>query len=346
MAAGVRMRLLSASLAICFALGLTISAQGQNVSIAACGDVLLDRGVAAEIRQHGVTYPFSHVRSTLRKADIAFANLECPLVSGGIPVVKKFTFHVNPTSAACLNDAGLDILSVANNHTLDYGRSGLVQTMDTLGRHKLAWCGAGKSLADATKPTIRVIHGVRVAFVGFCDFVPVGVFLRDDRPTQVMASEENIRQSIALARQEADVVVASFHWGIEFSPRPSDRQRHLGRYAAKCGADLVLGHHPHVLEGFEIARNGSRRTLIAYSLGNFVFDQRLGFNHDRESTLILNVILSKSGLVSASFLPAVIDHCAPTPATGADAMRIESRLKQLSAELNTKVEGNQIRFNE
>lgn len=308
---------------------------GQSVTITASGDVLLDRGVATQVQEHGYTYPFAHVKKTLRSADIAFANLECPLTTNGIEVNKHPVFKANPKMAACLVDGGLKIMSCANNHSMDCGRVGITETMDTLKSHGIKWCGAGPTLPDALTPTIITVHGVRVAFVGFCQFLPEGVFIRDDRPTLAMATDDNVRQAVTAARKQADIVVASFHWGIEFTDRPTDLQRHLAHVAAECGADLVFGHHPHVTQALEVVKNNGRVCLIDYSLGNFVFDQHLGFNKDPESTIILKVIAGKHGLREASIIPITIHHCAPSIAEGSDGDIIVNRLAGLSSELGT-----------
>jgi len=322
---------------------LTLPANAQT--IAAAGDVLLDRGVAAQVQRHGYGYPFAHIRSTLRSADIAFANLECPITSRGIKVNKRFCFKADPRMTACLADGGLDVLSCANNHSMDCGRTGLVQTMAALKVKGVHWCGAGDTLADALTPTVVRVHGLRIAFVGFCDFIPEGVFLRDDRPTLAMASDENVRAAVTAARKQADIVVASFHWGVEFTDGVTDRQRHLAHVAAQSGADLVFGHHPHVTQGIEIVHTGKRTCLIDYSLGNFVFDTHLGYNKDPESTIILKVVVNRHGLRRASFLPVTIRQCAPSIAHGEEAVGMEARISRLSEQLGTKILGNTIELN-
>jgi poly-gamma-glutamate synthesis protein (capsule biosynthesis protein) len=159
-----------------------------------------------------------------------------------------------------------------------------------------------------------------------------------------MDDEENVRRAVAAARKQADIVVASFHWGIEFHDFPVDRQRHLAHVAVDAGADLILGHHPHVCQGIEVVHARGRNCLIDYSLGNFVFDTHLGWNKDPESTIILKVKFDKSGLRSASIVPVIIHKCAPSIAAGADAETVERRMKKLSAKLGTSIVGDQVRF--
>jgi poly-gamma-glutamate capsule biosynthesis protein CapA/YwtB (metallophosphatase superfamily) len=319
-----------------------LAALGQLVTINASGDILLDRGVAVEVGRHGYGYPLANVRKTLTSADFAFANLECPLSSTGTPVDKRYSFRANPLMAACLSDGGISVVSCANNHSMDCGSIGLKETMDTLRARHIAWCGAGNTLADALTPTVIKVRGVRIAFVGFCQFVPNGIVLRPNSPTLALASDANVIQAVTAARKQADIVIASFHWGVEFTSQPTDIQEHLAHVAAENGADLVFGHHPHVTQGLEVVRTNGRICLIDYSLGNFVFDQHLRSNKDPESTVILKVSVGKDGLKSASIIPVCIYNCAPYIATGPDARVIGARVAALSSELGTKITQNNV----
>jgi poly-gamma-glutamate capsule biosynthesis protein CapA/YwtB (metallophosphatase superfamily) len=316
------------------------------VTLAAVGDLLLDRGVGEQIARRGSGYPFEAVAETLSGADIAFGNLECPLSAKGTRVAKRYSFQARPETAACLVKGGFDLLSLANNHTMDCGRTGLVETMQGLARNGIHWCGAGRTRREAETPTVLTVKGLRVAFVGFGDFLPEGSFLRDDRPTIAFAEAERVRAAVAAARGMADVVVASFHWGIEYESRPHPRQKALARVAVAAGADLVLGHHPHVLQGLEIAPAGSGRdrpALIAYSLGNFLFDRRTG---RALQSVILRCALTRRGVAGAELIPVQLDGMRPCPASGPAARTILARLTRLSAERNTRVEMGRVQIKE
>jgi poly-gamma-glutamate synthesis protein (capsule biosynthesis protein) len=308
----------------------------ETVTLAAVGDILLDRGVGKRIEQHGADYPFRYVAPILREADIAFGNLECPISESGRLVVKPYRFRAHPRVLDGLVNAGFDILSLANNHTLDCGRDGLIETLDHLKSRGLRGVGAGHTRAEAEEAIYLEAKGVRVAFVGFCDFIPEGVFLRDDRASIAMASAEGVRRAVKRARAQADIVIVSFHWGIEYRARPSPRQIELARAAAESGADLVLGHHPHVLQGLEAMRvktdSGERNVLIAYSLGNFVFDPR---GEEPSRAMILRVTLRKTGVVRAEILPWRLEDGSPRPASPAESAAIIQRVTALSAEKNT-----------
>jgi poly-gamma-glutamate synthesis protein (capsule biosynthesis protein) len=313
-------------------------------TLAAVGDILLDREVGKQITRHGTDHPFQHVGSLLSAADITIGNLECPLAEKGTPVTKRYSFRARPETVECLVRAGFDLLSLANNHSMDCGRTGLVETMETLDRAGLRWCGAGHTRSEAETAAVLTVKGLTIAFVGFCEFLPEGSFLREDRPTIAFASESRVRRTVAAARKRADVVVASFHWGVEYESRPHPRQKELARTAVAAGADLVLGHHPHVLQGAEVVRSASqpdRPALVAYSLGNFVFDPRPG---RALQSVILRCTLSRRGLTSAEFVPIQIDGVRPRPAPAAERELILGRLTVLSAERSTQIVGSRVAF--
>jgi gamma-polyglutamate biosynthesis protein CapA len=303
-----------------------------EVTLVAVGDILLDRGVGKQIVRFGADYPFERVGGLLREADIAFGNLECPLAAGGEKVKKRYSFRAKPEMAESLARAGFDLLSLANNHTMDCGRIGLTETMENLSRPNLRWCGAGKTRSEAEMATVLEVQGIRVAFVGFCEFVPERAFPRDDRPTILFAEEETVRRVVSAARPQADVVIASFHWGIEFDSRPTEFQKGLARAAVESGADIVLGHHPHVLQPLEVMSHNGRRALIAYSLGNFVFDPT---SSAPSRSMILRCTFGKNGLHRAEVLPMQIEQCRPRPAEAAETETIRSRLTSLSGERAT-----------
>lgn len=325
------------------------SAQHKStVTLNAVGDVLLDRGVRRDIQRFGMSYPFSATSKVLSASDLTFANLECPLAARAAKVGKKVTFKASPTTAHCLSRAGIDIVSLANNHALDCGPVGLRETFRALKRHKVLWCGAG-STGDAAELATRVtIKGVRVAFVAFSEFRPTGFASSEAKSAIALASPTTIQRAVNAARVGADVVVASFHWGIGGQSRPTVQQKAWAHLAVRCGADLVLGHHPHVLQGIGTVAQQStlkgrkRRALIAYSLGNFVFDAPRRYDRRTAQTLILRVTLDRLGVRSAEVVPVVLEGTRPRPATGAQAVEIVRRLTELSGELGTQISNGRV----
>jgi len=285
----------------------------NSLVLAATGDILLDRGVGRQIDVHGPDHPFALVAPRLRAADLAFGNLECPIGPACDPQVKDFSFRGRPGAAQALARAGYDVVSLANNHGLDCNEPGVLGSIEELQAAGIAACGAGVEAETAAAPVIVVRQGIRVAIACFTDFPPPGLDLPDDGPTIAQARRDRIASAIIVGRRDADVVVASFHWGREYMLVPDDRQIALARLAVASGADVVLGHHPHVLQPIEWMDGfhpGGRRALVAWSLGNFVFDQH---GPETSRSIVLEVRLGRSGVVGYSEVPVVIRGARPVP---------------------------------
>lgn len=316
-------------------------AEGRGaVILAAGGDVMLDRGVAREIAARGTDWPFGGVRRILSRADVAFANLECPLSDRQPKLRKPIAFRGPGAAGRWLADAGLDVVSLANNHAVDCGREGLVETMGHLEGAGVRWCGAGRTRGDAETARFITCRGLRVAFVGFSEFSE-GAVKRDRVPTIALAEAADVRRSVAAARAAADVVVASFHWGDEYTAGPNEGQRRIATVAAQAGADLLLGHHPHVAQGFAwIPRGGGRSPMLAaYSLGNLVFDQSHPGTRDG---VILRVALTRDGVAGAEALPVRIERGRPVPVSAGRARACLALLRERSRPLGAGLDGRRI----
>lgn len=236
--------------------------------IAAVGDVNFGDGPGTQIDGHGPRWPWASVGHRLRAADLAVANLECAVSLRGTPQEKTYVFRGRPASLrAAATAGGLDAVTLANNHSGDYGRGALLDTLRYARGAGLVPFGAGASETSAYRPAVVERLGLKVAFVGFSDILPFEFRAVGRTPGSAWAFPGRVAQSVRAARRQADVVVAYFHWGIERDTVENARQRGLARIAREAGATIVLGAHPHVLQ--PIRRLPGR--LIAYSLGNFVF---------------------------------------------------------------------------
>lgn len=242
--------------------------QAPSVRIVAVGDICLAGGVDRKMRSRGRGYPFAAMRDTLRSADIAFGNLECVLAHGGGPIPKKYNFRGRPIGALALAEAGFDIVSVANNHTLDFGREGLAETLTHLRRAKVIPVGAGNTLAEAHRMQVLRRNGIRIGFLAYLGMFPPLLPPATDEPSVAMAYLPRLRADIRSARRQVDFLVVSMHAGVEHAPSPSSRQQAIARAAIEAGADAVVGHHPHVVQQLAFYRGKP----IFYSLGNFVFN--------------------------------------------------------------------------
>jgi poly-gamma-glutamate synthesis protein (capsule biosynthesis protein) len=241
------------------------------------------------------------VAHELRSVDVAFGNLECAVSTRGRKVPgKEYNFRGRPGALrAAARYAGMDVLNLANNHAGDFGTTALLDTIRWVRRFGMTPVGAGRSLRTARKPRIVRRLGLRIAFVGFSDINPAGFGAGPRRPGTVLATPAGVTQDVRRARRRADVVIATFHWGVERSSRPSGRQRALARAALAGGARAVIGAHPHVLQ--PVVRG--RRRVVAYSLGNFVWSAGSGIT---SRTGILRLRLSTRGVEGVRFLPARI----------------------------------------
>ena len=269
--------------------------------LAGVGDVTFGARVGEAIRAYGPRYPWLSVAPVLRRADLAVANLEGAVSTRGAPVPgKAYHFRGRPSAlAAAARFAGIDAVALANNHTLDFGRTAFLDTLRYARRFGVATAGGGVDLRAARRPALLEAGGLRIAFLAFSDVRPPGFDARPGRAGTAPAFPDLVAGDVRAARRRADAVVVYFHWGVERAFRPSGRQRALARVALDAGATVVLGAHPHVLQPVE---RRSRR-LVAWSLGNFVF----GANSPAtDRTGILSVRLARSGVVGYSFRRARI----------------------------------------
>ncbi len=293
------------------------------VSLVAVGDVMLGRGVGHMIDANGPSYPFLRTRDLIRRADVAFANLESPITSRGVPQ-GAISLRADPSVAEGLAEAGFDIVSLANNHILDYGEVGLLDTEDALEKMGILYAGLEQATREASGPVMVNVRGLRLAFlaynhVGGYDSAADGEFGGPDYldPTSVY---DDVRS----ASEEADLVFVSLHWGTEYLPVPDDFQREIARGLVEAGADLVVGHHPHVIGAVGSYDDG----LVVYSLGNFVFDQP--FSRETAQGLILCALLDGTGLKQVRLLPVHIGAGQPAVLPSPEARSVLSDLLELS----------------
>ncbi|HEX7125952.1 MAG TPA: CapA family protein, partial [Thermodesulfobacteriota bacterium] len=282
----------------------------------------------------------------LRDSDLTVANLEGPLSERGAPEVEKqFTFRVPPDSAFAMRRAGIDAVALANNHTLDQGRVGLEETLAALRAAGIAFAGAGASEREARAPARLVRRGVRIAMLSYSNTFPEEFWARGPAPGTAFGHADWIEADVRAARRDADLVIVSFHWGRELAPEPRDYQVRLGRLAVDAGADLVLGTHPHTLQGVERYKGA----LIFYSLGNFAFGSyshkvrdgvlaRLTFRGrvDRGGGVV-EPVWDPVWLVPLDvFNPEVLFQ--PRPAAGSRAWTILTDLGRMSAPFGTAIQ--------
>lgn len=240
----------------------------EEITIGAVGDLMLGGRTEPFLNEHGPDYPFKHVMSVLRRADIVAGNLESPISVRGTAVEnKKFTLRAGPIAAKTLKSGGIRVVSLANNHAMDFGPLALQDTLAALTENDILFAGAGMDLEGARTPALVKVKGKRLAFLAYSLTFPLEFFASGSRPGTSPGYADFVKADIEKARVSADLVIVSFHWGAELMTSAKDYQVELGRKSIDWGADLVLGHHPHVLQDIELYKG----RLIVYSLGNFVF---------------------------------------------------------------------------
>ena len=266
-----------------------------HLSMLFVGDIMMDRGIKRLIATKGsgdYSFPFREIASTTSGADIAFANLEGPISDKGTKQGSIYPFRMNPAATKALYDAGFDIVSVANNHVGDYGREALEDTFLRLNQAGIIYTGGGFNKAEAEKLKILERHGKKIGFLAFSDVGPKWLLAGENTSGIALANLGLLTEAIRQSRSQVDILVVSFHFGDEYQVKSSLRQQTLARSAIDAGANIVVGHHPHVAQEVEEYNGG----VIAYSLGNFVFDQ--AFSEDTEKALGLEIILNGTSIDS------------------------------------------------
>lgn len=307
---------------------------GQSITLVAVGDIMLAGSGSPVYKRAGFDYAFAGTKSVLRAADVAIGNLEAPLATGGTEYVgKKFRFKVDPSAAAALRNAGFTVLSLANNHSMDFGAEGLRETVTCLRKNNLVPVGAGMNIMEARLPAILSVKGKRLAFLAYSLTQPVEFFAGQNRAGTAPGFVQIVREDVHRARAVADHVVVSFHWGAECARFPKAYQVNAAHAAVDAGAAVVLGHHPHVLQGVERYRDG----IIFYSLGNFAF----GSMSRRADVSIMVRINVGPGAPGVEILPIDVLNSRvrfqPALLSGARSQRVISHLQELSGDWNTVI---------
>ena len=300
-----------------------------RVSFCAVGDILLDRGIRKKIKQNSIDYPFENVGEFINKFDLAFCNLECPISARGASTGKIYCFRADTNFFAGIKNAGFNIFSMANNHTIDWGRKACMDTREIIEKHNLYAVGAGKDQKEARKPVIIRMNGLKFALFAYVGLPLKGLIWPASKPGPAQASIDDIITEIKKIREQVDFVVVSFHWGIEYQHKPMANQVEWAHKVIDAGADLVIGHHPHVLQSIEVYKN----RFILYSLGNFVFDQHKLY---QRQTGIFSCIFKKGRIDSASFYPVLLENFRPGFVKDTAFKLIKEKIEKISDGYNTK----------
>jgi len=247
--------------------------ESKEISLILVGDIMLNRRIKMMMIENGDwKFPFLKIAEELKDADILLGNLEGPISDKGKKVGSIYSFRNDPKTIEGLNFAGFDILVLANNHALDYGQEAFEDCLTRLSGAGISYLGAGFNKNEAYSPIIKEINGAKIGFLAYTNLGPEGWKATEKNSGIAWISENNfekIKKDIENARAQVDILIVSLHSGEEYISEPNRFQIESSKFAIDAGADLVIGHHPHVIQRSEQYKD----KWIFYSLGNFVFDQ-------------------------------------------------------------------------
>ena len=242
---------------------------------------MLDRGVLFQARSHNdPAFPFRKIKSRLHEPDILFGNLESMISDQGFDQGGEFSFRAPPKMMEGLVLADFDVMSIANNHSFDWGVDALTGTKERLKEENITPVGGGLNAYD---PQIIESKDQSFAYIAHTGLGAPGWAPTESTPGAAWYDESKLRKAVEEVEDEVDAIIFSIHYGIEYETEPSQNQINISKNAIDMGVDLVIGHHPHVIQPVEEYNDG----IIAYSLGNFVFDQ--DFSDETMEGLLLEV---------------------------------------------------------
>ena len=306
----------------------------ETVSIVAAGDVMLGSWVQNVILENGWDYPFRNIDSILTRADIVFANLEAPFgTKDSAAFEKTYTFQVAPDLVKVLTAGKINVVSVANNHIFDFGVEDLFETMTLLNQNNIQYSGAGKNLPEARQPARMEAKGKKIAVACYSLTFPEEFWATDTTAGTCFPFDTFFYDDLRKFKAENDLVIVSFHWGGELLQYPKPYQLELAHNAIKVGADLVIGHHPHVVQGIELYRG----KMIVYSLGNYIFGS---YSESVKESMLLKFYFGTNGLSACKIYPLNVYNkeveFQPQLLTEQNKQTFLEGLNQISLELNNQ----------
>jgi len=301
---------------------LEMEEEDEKIKMIAVGDIMLSRVVEQKMIEYGdYKYPFLKTAEITSGADLVFGNLETVVISGRMIKSGEMIFRTDPKAAEGLKFAGFNILSLANNHIMNFGKAGLESSIKILDENNILHIGAGLNNEDIYQPGTKNIKGTKFAFFAF-------TYNFDQRKSfgEVYGAAnmeiEKMKEIIGKAKLENDIVIVSMHAGTEYAISPNKQQKEFAESAIDAGADLVIGHHPHIVQTVEKYKD----KYIIYSLGNFVFDQM--WSDETRLGAMAEIIFKDKKVESVKFIPIKIyDYAQPMILEGEEKEMILERLK-------------------
>lgn len=304
----------------------------KDTVILFAGDVLFDYGMPQHYDESGIAGVVGENLLTLmNEADITVVNEEFPFGTAGVQADKQYTFRCNPKYAVALNEMGVDVVSLANNHALDYGTDCLLQTFATLEQIGVRFAGAGPTLERAKEPQIIETNGKKIAILAGSRVVPTASWgASADKPGMLLCYEtDQLCDAITKAKETCDYVFVFVHWGTEKVDFPESYEKSMAAKFAEAGADAVIGSHPHVLQGMEEVSG----IPVFYSLGNFIFNVSI------DKTMAITCNITPEGLVTWKIIPCQAKNGVTDVALGDKADEIYKHVQSLSTNVIVNDQG-------
>ena len=288
------------------------------------GDVLIKASTESIYKNNGVTGLVSEeILAEMQNADIMMVNHEFQFSTRGEPMEdKQFTFQTDPKNVQILLDLGIDIVSLANNHSLDFGQDALQDTFVTLDEAGILYAGAGDSKERAEELQVIEVNGKKFGFLAATRVIPVaGWDVRNKQPGLFTTYDDTrLVERIRESKEECDFLAVYVHWGIEREEYPEEYQNVIAKHCVEAGADVIIGAHPHVLQGIEFIEGKP----IFYSLGNYIF------NNSTPKTMLVKVLIKSDDTVEYSLIPAFVTNGQTQAMEGAEAEEIYTYMNEIS----------------
>ena len=284
----------------------TLAYSSDSLKIILTGDILLDRGVRRVIEHHGVDHLFSDgIDSVFRSAQVVVGNLECPATKIEAPVFKRYIFRGEPEWLTVLQKHGITHLNLANNHSIDQGREGLIDTKKNIITAGMTPIGAGENMEEASEPVLLASEPRNIWLVPSLRLALENYAYLTDKPCVSQEPMDSLLSRVYHLRQadSTAVIIVSLHWGGEHTLQPVARQRLDAHQLILAGADAIICHHTHTLQTIETFRG----KMIYYSIGNFIFDQQKPLN---SKACIVSLYITKDSLETET-IPVEIRNCVP-----------------------------------
>lgn len=285
----------------------------EELVLSFAGDIMFDRSVAGFIKSKGEDYVFQGYEKQFKSSDIVFGNLETSLSNSGQPNIdKEYSFRSSPKLAPFMKKYNFTAMSIANNHSLDYGRAAFVESMKILKENGISYGGGGHNKKEATDGVIMERKGLNIGFIAFSGVIPNVDWYAGEKRAGIIGAykvhEAEVLKAVSELDSKCDVLVVSIHWGKEGATTVRAQESELAHKLVDAGADVIMGHHPHVVQNFELYND----KLILYSLGNFIFTT--SYSEISNKTILATAKFDKSGkLKSVEAVPGIIKGGRPFP---------------------------------